>query len=293
MGIAATLQDMCRFLESLFVEFGDGTGCLRESPNIEKDRCYLNTNFIALEVLRMCNSSIVPNIEAFLSQYDKTLYDDKNRFRILLFKNIPLPPQNVTKQSLGSKTATTGDTINIYVDFLSGSVVSDWLDYADQVILAALQELKNEDFEWAWRYRGYAQRMWSGKGFGDIAYYQSSRYDTYKLSLYYYLMLALRYRDDIVAWIEDNIDAFISNGGVITNYDNTLTPIGDPNVETTAITALAFFSDYPNRFPLYIRGSYVSPLTPLEDVASAVVGLGMGITLAKIVSKLISKIKKS
>ena len=292
MTISTSLQDMCSFLESLFVDFGDGTGCLRESPNVEKDRCYLNTNFIALEVLKMCNSAKVSAIEAFLSQYDSVLYDDKNRLRILLYKDIPLPPQSVTRQSLGSKTTINNETIYIYVDVLSGNVFEEWLDYADHIILVALQELKNENFEWAWRYRGYAQRMWVQIGFADKPYYNSGLFETYKLSLYYYLMRTLRYRDDIVAWIENNIDKFINNGGVITHYDNNLTPQGDPNVESTTITALAFYSDYPDRFPLYIRGSYVSPWKPLETAITVIAGFGTGITLAKIASKIMEKIKR-
>lgn len=126
---------MCFFLESLFVDFGDGTGCLRESPNVEKDRCYLNTNFIALEVLRMCNSAKVSAIEAFLSRYDSKLYDDGNRLRILLFKDIQLPPQSINRQLLGSKTTPTGETIYIYVDVMSGEERPDWFNYADALEL--------------------------------------------------------------------------------------------------------------------------------------------------------------
>lgn len=243
-----TLEEMCFFLESLFVDFGDGTGCLRESPKVEVNVCYLNTNWLALEVLRMCGSKVVPMVEAFLLRYNATLYDSGNRFRILLFKDISIPPHAVSRLLLGSRMATTGEAIYIYADVVSGAVLPDWLDYADLVMLASLQELKNGNLEQAQKYRERVKEMWLGTGFGDAAYNSSGLFETYKLSLYYFLMKALGQRDEVVEWIENNIDRFVVNGGVVTHYDTNLTPRGDPNVETTVITALAFFSNYPEKF---------------------------------------------
>lgn len=285
------MQDMCRFLESLVVDFGDGTACLRESPSIEKDRCYLNTNYLALEVLRLCNSSVVPKLESFLAQYDNVLYDDKNRLRILLFKDIPLPPRSVVRVFLGIKTSITGEIISIYADILSDNVFSDWQYYADQLMLASLQELKNGNYECAWKYRNRAEKMWEDIGFEDKVYHDIGLYETYKLSLYYFLMRALGHRDHIAVWIENNIDKFISNGGVVTHYDNSFTPHGDPNIETTVITVLAFYSDYPSKFLLHTGKPYISPWKPLEKIAIVIASFAMGLILAKIALKAIGRIR--
>ncbi len=36
-----------------------------------------------------------------------------------------------------------------------------------------------------------------------------------------------------------------SKGGIVTHYTENLEPRGDPNIETTSVTVLAFYSDYP------------------------------------------------
>ncbi|MEM0027601.1 MAG: hypothetical protein QXT53_06265 [Ignisphaera sp.] len=285
-GVAnTTLQKMCLFLESLFVDFGNGMGCLRESPKVEADVCYLNTNWLAVEVLRMCGSRIAPMVEAFLSHYNTTLYDDGNRLRILLFKDISVPPQTVSRLSLGSKKAVTGEAIYIYADVVSGSVLPDWLDYADLAILASLQELKNKNLEQIQRYKEHVKGMWLGIGFGDIAYSKSGLFETYKLSLYYFLMRALGQRDEIVEWIEDNINRFIVDGGVVTHYNGDLTPRGDPNVETTAITALALFSNYPEKFSIHKKVDY--GFTTL-----ILVGLGISAATTLLTLKVLKKRKR-
>jgi len=280
-----SLSDMCRFLESLYIDFGDGTGCLRESPNVEKDRCYTNTNSIALAVLRMCNSSIVPRIEAFLNKYN---HEYGGRFEVMFLHDIPYPPRVVKRLTLDTKTVDN-ETITIYADIPSDTIFENWNKYADLSMLVALHYLLNQDFTNAWRARGFAQSMWTGRGFGDLAYISINQYDVYKLSLYYFLMRALRHRDSIVEWIEKNIDRFISNGGVITNYDDSLTPIGDPNVETTSVTALAFYSDYPERFPLYIIGYRPTPIDVLEKNIRSIINMLSVLGAITVAIKIISK----
>jgi len=241
------ITSICRFLEGLYIDFGDGTGCLRESPNVEKDRCYTNTNFITLAVLRMCNSSIVPRIEAFLDKYDNQY---GGRFEVMLLHDIPYPPRAVQRLELDKKTVNN-ETITIYADIPSNTTLPDWDRYADMLMLAALQLLKNGDIEKAREYIEEVKKIWSGRGFVDKAYNATGVYDTYKLSLYYFISKAIGEKDDIAIWIENNIHRFIKNGGVITNYDNDLNPAGDPNIETTAVTAIALYTNYSNAFQLY------------------------------------------
>lgn len=264
---------MCSFLETLFVEFPGNMGCLRESPQAEKDRCYLNTNFIALEVLKLCNSSLVAPIQNLLNQYDSTLWDGKNRLRILLLKSIPLPPRKVTRVLLDTKTSTSNETIKIYVDYMVNDIEADWYNYADLIVLSALEKLRRNDFSGAASDRDLATRLWVGKGFGDKVYLETGLFETYKLSLYYFLARARRNIDYIAQWIESNIDSFIVSGGVITHYNNNLIPTGDPNVESTAITALAFHSTYPVMFPVFTARAFEDPLKPLAQLINSTVNL--------------------
>jgi len=85
------------------------------------------------------------------------------------------------------------------------------------------------------------------------AYNATHVYDTYKLSLYYFISKAMGEKDDIAIWIENNIHRLIENGGVVTNYDNDLNPVGDPNIETTAVTAIALYTNYPNILQLHTK----------------------------------------
>ncbi|ADM28673.1 hypothetical protein Igag_1879 [Ignisphaera aggregans DSM 17230] len=254
---------ICRFLEGLYIDFGDGTGCLRESPNIERDRCYTNTNSIALAILKMCNSSIVPKIEAFLNEYN---HEYGGRFEVMLLHDIPYPPRAVERLTLDKKTVDN-ETITIYADIPSNTTLPDWNRYADMLMLAALQLLKNGDIEKARGYIEEVKKMWSGKGFADKAYNATDIYDTYKLSLYYFISKTMGEKDDIAIWIENNIHRFIKNGGVITSYDNDLNLVGDPNIETTAVTAIALYTNYPNAFQLYTKKQALPPIDIAIPVA--------------------------
>ena len=249
-----SLTEIVNFLNSLFVDFGDGTGALRESPSIEATTIYTNTNYIALPLLEMANSPYVDKIKAFLQQYDHEHY---NRADLLIEPWNGKLPLTTNEQIVLDTITIDTTTYTIKAEQPTTTPFPDPLNFADITIYTALIYLWNRDFSNALRYREYAQRMWDGRGFRDEAFKQNGLYDTYKLGLYYFLMRALRMEDHITAWIEEHIDDFKhETGGYITHYGEDLTPHGDPNVETSVIVGLAFLTDYPIRFPMYIPTPY-------------------------------------
>jgi len=249
-----SLTEIVNFLNSLFVDFGDGTGALRESPSIEATTIYTNTNYIALPLLELGNSPHVDKIKAFLQQYDHEHY---NRADLLIEPWNGKLPLTTNEQIVLDTITIDTTTYTIKAEQPTTTPFPDPLNFADITIYTALIYLWNRDFSNALRYREYAQRMWDGRGFRDEAFKQNGLYDTYKLGLYYFLMRALRMEDHITAWIEEHIDDFKhETGGYITHYGEDLTPHGDPNVETSVIVGLAFLTDYPIRFPMYIPTPY-------------------------------------
>ena len=283
-----SLTEIVGFLNSLFVDFGDGTGALRESPSIEATTIYTNTNYIALPLLELGGSPYVDKIKAFLQQYDHEHY---NRADLLIEPWNGKLPLTTNEQIVLDTITIDTITYTIKAEQPTTTPFPDPLNYADITIYTALIYLWNRDFSNALRYREYAQRMWDGRGFRDNAFRKTGYYETYKLGLYYFLMRALRMKDSITDWIERHIDDFkASSGGYITHYDESLTPTGDPNVETTCIIGYAFLTDYPLRFPLYVP----TPYRELRDYVNPAIkwALELALALGTIVG-IIKKLKES
>ena len=57
------------FLESLYRGLGNGVGCLVDSPRVERDRCYVNTNLLGARALRVCGSGLAARVEAFAARF--------------------------------------------------------------------------------------------------------------------------------------------------------------------------------------------------------------------------------
>ena len=245
------LGSLCSFLESLFVELEPGVGCLRESPRVEANVCYTNTNYLALRALRVCGSRLAEPIERFLERYD---HAGGGRFEVLWLEPIPYPPQAV-KTLVLDKLEVDGNVIEVRADVPCGESLPDWGEYADLLMLAALEKLRRGDRGAALALRNRVLDMWDGIGFADRAYKETRLYETYKLSLYHFLARALRVEDEVSRTIPSIVEKMVTGeGGVVTHYTESLEPKGDPNVETTSVTILAFYSDYPERFPAGVRG---------------------------------------
>ena len=285
------LTEIVNFLNSLFVDFGDGTGALKESPVAEATNIYTNTNYVAIPILELGNSPHVDKIKAFLQQYNHEHY---NRADLLIEPwNGKLPLTTNEQIVLDTKTIDT-TTYTIKAEQPTTTPFPDPLNYANITIYTALIYLWNRDFSNALRYREYTQRMWDGKGFRDRAFKETGYYETYKLGLYYFLMRALRLNDSITAWIEEHIDDFKDpSGGYITHYTENLTTHGDPNVETTTIIGLAFLTDYPLKFPIYVKTPYTELKDYVKPAITEILELALVFgTIAGIIKKLKESLRR-
>jgi len=138
----------------------------------------------------------------------------------------------------------------------TSSILEDWYEYADLLVYHALDKLLEGSMSEAEASFINLTRMWDGYGFRDKAF--NGVYAVYKCSLFIYLYRALDYAGssiihgyddiyykclDIVEKAQDHVyggihtDYLVENGGVVVT--------GDMNMETTSITILALYSNYP------------------------------------------------
>lgn len=126
--------------------------------------------------------------------------------------------------------------------------LDDWDEYADLIVYRALDKaFRGEDASSLFR---KLLRRWDGFGFRDKAFEAEKRYETYKVALALYLCQILKTRnegcpaDESVVGSWRNLLGLMQreDGGVVTHYvveNGKLKPVGDANVETTAIAFLA------------------------------------------------------
>lgn len=262
-----SLTEIKGFLESLYIDLGNGMGALKESPTIEATTIYTNTNYIALKLLEKANSQYTDEITAFLNHYDHEHY---NRADILVDPAAGKLPITTNETISLDTIDINGTTYTIKTEQPTNNPYSQPYFYADISTYTALIYLWKKDFRNALAWREATAKLWDGKGFRDLAFNKTRLYETYKLGLYYFLMRALRLKDHITIWIEQHIDDFKDDtGGYITHYTEDLTPTGDPNVETTTIIGLAFLTDYPLEFPEYIPTPPKDEKTPTKELTEA------------------------
>ncbi len=157
------LGSLCSFLESLYVELEPGVGCLRESPRVEADVCYTNTNYLALRALRVCGSKLTEPIEMFLEKYS---HARGGRFEVLWLEEIPYPPQAVKTLVLDNVKIDDG-IIEVRADVPRSEPLPDWHEYADLPMLASLEKLRRGDRSTALAIRNRVLGTWDRVGFAD------------------------------------------------------------------------------------------------------------------------------
>jgi hypothetical protein len=125
-----------------------------------------------------------------------------------------------------------------------------WDEYANLLICSALSLYWEGNETEAFELFDDAVEMWDGKGLNDIARKEAAPnlrglYETYKLALLYYASrifnrpLAFQNELEDILWATQRK----SDGGIITHYNGSVTPIlplGDANTETTSLTLIAF-----------------------------------------------------
>ncbi len=144
------LRYLCRLFDGLYVELSPGIGCLVESPRIEANVCYTNTNYLALHALEICGSKLVNPVQEFLRRHD---HEKSGRFEVLWLEPIPYPPQRVKRLVL-DRASVYSRVVEIRADIPSGEPLPDWHEYADLLMLAALEKLRRGDRDGAASLRG-------------------------------------------------------------------------------------------------------------------------------------------
>ncbi|MEM1611510.1 MAG: hypothetical protein QXQ57_07700 [Sulfolobales archaeon] len=213
-----------------------------ESPVAESATCYLSTNFIASYVLReLCGlGSIADKVDALLSRYSQ--YSFYDYYQILLSRDIPYPFRLISTVDVASRTV--GDkNISIKTVVVRDEIFRDYYEYANMLFYDSIRnQLKGaykDVGDSYWR----ARRMFDGIGFADRAYASLGYYETYKLALGLYTARMLAIDSDIELFRDllNSIEPFA------TLYNSSLRGIGDLNVETASLTAIALYSDLPLR----------------------------------------------
>ncbi len=208
----------------------------------ENTTCYLSTNFIASYVLReLCKSGYMADkVDTLLSQYRQ--YSFYDYYQILLSKDIPYPFRLVSTVDVASKIVGN-KTISIKTVVVTDTLFKDYYEYANMLFYESVgNQLKGfyrsaEDSYWR------ARNMFDGKGFADRAYTSLGYYETYKLALGLYAARLLAINSDIGLFrnLLSSIEPFA------TLYNSSLKGVGDLNVETAGLAAIALYSDLPIR----------------------------------------------
>lgn len=123
-----------------------------------------------------------------------------------------------------------------------------WDEYANLLICSALSLYWENETEEAFRLFDKAADMWDGKGLYDRAIPEAEPnlrglYETYKLALLLYASRIFNRTLTFKTELENVLWAMQSDGGIITHYNGSVTPIvpvGDANTETTSLTLIAY-----------------------------------------------------
>lgn len=137
----------------------------------------------------------------------------------------------------GSQVRDLGNGIKTEVED-SSVVFADWQEYADRVLLAAINEKNAHNGARFRELMSLAHAMWDGSGMRDKAFVVDGKYETYKTALYYFITNDPKARN-VLAQLQGRDPADNHYGGWYTHYVSPDHPAGDTNTETTAIVLRA------------------------------------------------------
>lgn len=211
-----------------------------ESPIAENTTCYLSTNFIASYVLReLCGlGSIADKVDALLSQYPQ--YSFYDYYQILLSRDIPYPFRLIGTVDVASKTIGN-KSISIKTVVVRDEIFRDYYEYANMLFYDSIRNQLKGSYGGAGDSYWRARKMFDGRGFADRAYVSLGYYETYKLALGLYTarMIAIDSDVELFRDLLNSIEPFA------TLYNSNLQGVGDLNVETASLTAIALYSNLP------------------------------------------------
>jgi len=175
------------------------------------------------------------DVRRFLSKFMTDFYD---YYQVLLNKPFSLPI-TVVKHVNVSLVYVNGVKIVIKGLLRTSRVYEDYDKYANLLIYKAILSLRYGDEEEAMNEVRKLEKLFDGIGFKDLSYESLHKYETYKLALAVYLYRLLGPNYD--AYVRRYIRLLNSIKPFTTLYDERLNGVGDLNIETACLTAIALY----------------------------------------------------
>jgi hypothetical protein len=215
-----------------------------ESPVGQPNRYWLySDNYLASLSLEGSSPETSSNIQQAILSYNPP---PQQRFEVITggtldpnafaYDRKQFPIDNIDGKEVWSETIDHSDPMN------------DWQEFADRLLLAAINQANLGDYEQAEHLFNLASEMFDGIGFRDKAF-QDDRYETYKLALYLIAAEKIgveieneeKVRDTILELQGRNPDDSLHYGGVYTHCTSDLIPApeADTNTETTSLCLIA------------------------------------------------------
>lgn len=280
-----SIGSICEFIISLFVDLGS-SGCCRESPVTEANKCYLSSNLLAEYVLRrLCNrSDIADKIKAFLASYPIDFYD---YHQIVLGYSISPPFFALQAERID----TIGD-IEVYRLVRTTTEIKDYERYANLLAYESLYHIMNRDFNKAIATLVKLEGLFNGYGFADAYYQAHGHYETYKVALavFIYKIMNTIYPERFKEQLEKYTAVLYSVSPFTTLYKGPYQGVGDLNLETASLTAIALFSDLHTIFipsPTFIESRPTSPA--IIDIISTIVKISIAVALAYLIVRALGR----
>jgi hypothetical protein len=205
-------------LESyLATVYNEQLGLYREAPTVAQDTHWLYS-------------------DAYLAGVDLSGWNvpPLRRWTVLLGETVP---EEVF--AFGNTVLDLGNGVKTEVEDES-VVLSDWMEYADRLLLAAINARNAKNAERERELMTMARQMWDGRGLRDKVFQVHGRYETYKTALYYYMTKSSGV-EEVLAKMQEKDRSANRYGGMFTEYgpDGKRFEHTDTNTETSAITLIA------------------------------------------------------
>lgn len=275
------INDVCTFIKSLYRDFGD-FGCCVESSVVEPDVCYTSTNLLAEYVLRnVCGrNDLADKIKAFLNRYPTDFYD---YYQILLLKPFTLPFTSVEHVQVD-----TVNSIRVVHVRRTNVVLEDYYNYANLLAYKAVYHTMYNERDRAIAELGRLNGLFDGYGFADAYHREHGKYEAYKIALAIIPHKALGYTNEVQKYADTllRIKPFAT---LYTVENNSLVGVGDLNLETACLAALALYAE-PS---LKTEVTKAIPSATLDQVVLLVIAIATIVATALLLYVLISKHRES
>jgi hypothetical protein len=217
-----------RFLTDLF----DPTLDLLPEYRGAKVYWLYHDNYLAAKALAGTDPALANKITAAIRRYGVA---ESGKIEILFGEaKKPLPFRHY--QLLDVRRA--GDKL-IRAEVAGKEAFKGWEEYADLRFLAAIASAETDPRQ-ARRHFEQGVRLWDGVGFKDRVAKQAGKYAAYKVALALLAAAKLKLRPaEQGALLERLLKQKGEDGGWVTDYDEKGKPLGQANVETTALAVLA------------------------------------------------------